>query len=366
MSITIQLHKEENGVNKANFDYEIELFTGKNKPKLNQEFEYLFWWTDAKKGLLSTVIHYEREYLDYIEGLVHEEVGQTTKPAEKNWWGRLSNPKQEKLLNSKITSSQFAIENNLAHPKTKIVTDVSEMNFAESKQYVLKNPYLMSGKGFMRFLGSEFQSTAKAWAEKQLKQNPLIFEPWLKKRHDFSTYIFLQEEKMESYFNLSNDQGNYKGTVVYSDPNSVFEDLEERGVNLDYYFQSLNLIREHYTQLGANLGMSVDSFTYEENEVLKTYYLSEVNYRKTMGLIALKLKKFLAANGVGQLLMVTKKDDCHFNHFTDYKAHFDGHLYDEKSKKGIILLSPPNQQFSTFFLAAHNKEELDNYLFLIN
>ncbi len=347
---------------RANFDYEFELFHNQKNDSINKQFEYLYWWTENKLDPLSTKTIYAEEYLDYITECLQKVISTSPAPYQQNWWGDLNDLKLERLLNSKLTSTQFALQENLAHPLTKIITNQNEINLLDDEMYVLKNPYLMSGKGFMRFVGKEYDRI-KNWAEKELKNNPLIFEPWVKKLYDIGTYIFLDEKKMESYFNLSNEQGNYKGTVVYADHNLFFEDLEERGVNLDFYLESLNRIQNYYVSLGATKGFSVDSFIYQEKQSAKMYYLSEVNYRKTMGWVSLKLKKFLDINGVGQFLIMKRPKE--YKNFIEYKQCFESVLYSREKKKGVLLLSPENHNFVTFFVAAHSKEELDNYLFFM-
>jgi hypothetical protein len=344
---------------RANFDYEMELFSGTSNLKINQEFEYLYWWAEDNLLSLSTNYSYPEQYLDYVQSLVKGEVSISKDKGQLNWWGELVDLKTEKVLNSKITSTQFAIEKNLCHPKTKIVTSQEEIQHLKNDYYVLKNPYLMSGKGFKKFRGDHFTEEVKSWANKQFMTSPLILEPWLRKKEDFSSYVFLQESKVETYFNYSNEQGNYKGTIVFSNPASIFEELEKCGVNLDYYFKFIEIVSDYYTTLGAKTGMSLDSFTYEEEGFKKVYLLSEVNYRKTMGWVALKLKKYLPSDGIGQLILVKRQKT--YESFEQYKMSFKNFLYEKDSHEGIILLSHHQNQFLTFFVAAKTEPQLSLY-----
>jgi hypothetical protein len=341
---------------KANFDYELELFSGQSNLKINQEFEYLYWWAEDELSTLSTKLIYSQDYLDYVQSFILNPIEVTNLNPSVNWWGKLTNLKNEKILNSKITSTNFAIEKNLCHPKTQIITDLNQIKDLEEIDYVLKNPNLMSGKGFYKFKGPHFSNQALTWAKKQIITTPIIFEPWLSKKQDFSSYIFFQENRIETYFNFSNEQGNYKGTVVYENPTSTFERLEEIGINLDYYLNFINTVSTFYTELGALDGMSVDSFTYEEEGGNRVYLLSEVNYRKTMGWIALKLKKFLPIDGIGQFYI--KKREKQFSNFDSYKKNFSDHLYQKNQKEGILLLSPHQNQFLTFFIVAKTEQQL--------
>ena len=344
---------------RANFDYEIELFSGHPNLKINQELEYLYWWSEDNLQSLATNYPYSEQYLDYLQSLVKGEVSTIKGKGDTNWWGELIDIKTEKILNSKITSTQFAIENNLCHPLTKIVSSIDEINHLKDLDYVLKNPYMMSGKGFKKFHSKNFSEEVKTWANKQFLTSPLILEPWLNKKEDFSSYVFLKEMRIETYFNTSNDQGNYKGTIVYGNPTSVFEELERCGVNLDYYFQFTQLVSDYYITLGAKSGMSLDSFIFEEDGLKKVYLLSEVNYRKTMGWVALKLKKYLPVDGVGQLMMIKRENN--YENFEDYKSLFNQFLYDSNSREGIILLSHHQNQFLTFFLSAKTDSQLNIY-----
>lgn len=342
---------------KANFDYELELFSKQSNLKINQEFEYLYWWAEDKLLALSTNLFYPQDYLDYVQTFISNPIEITNQKPTLNWWGELNHLKNEQILNSKITSTQFAIENDLCHPQTQIITEIGQIKSLDQIDYVLKNPNLMSGKGFYKFKGPLLNQETLSWAQKNLLIAPLIFEPWLSKKQDFSSYIFFQEKKIETYFNFSNEQGNYKGTVVYANPTSIFEQLEEIGINLDYYFNFINLVSTFYTNLGAFQGMSVDSFTYHEEGANKVYLLSEVNYRKSMGWIALKLKKFLPINGIGQFYIKKRQND--YSDFESYKRSFEDHLFQKNNQEGILLLSPHKNQFLTFFVIAKTPEQLD-------
>lgn len=337
-------------IHQANFDYEYQLF---NLPShqikaFSLELECLYFFTEHQPCELLTQKIYSNEYLDYVASLTGQMPQLTLTGIATPWWGSLKNIELEKKLNSKITSTTFAIQNNFAQPKTKIIHSESELAIAEERM-VLKDPYQMSGRGFFRFDNGELPK-AKKWAEARY---PLIQEPWLAKKYDIGTYYFPKIKQLTSYLNFSNAQGNYKGTQVWSNPVEQFDVFTGLGINLDKFFANMVIIKDHYLSLGATEGFSIDSFTYQDDAQTHCYFLSEVNYRKTMGWVTCQLKKYLNQYRVGELFIHKR-----INTYTSVRELLK--VISHNSPQQILLLSPPENQFLLFFLRANDQLELSS------
>lgn len=333
-------------IHHANFDYEYQLFGLKNTAAttISQEFECLYFFTESNPGQLFTHKNYSNEFLDYVEKVSGLSPHLTTVGKAEYWWGSLENLEVEKKLNSKLTSTQFAIENNLSHPQTQIILE-NESLIKSDELMVLKQPNLMSGRGFFRYDNNNFKKAVE-WSANKF---PLIQEPWLVKRDDIGSYYFTETGEIVNYLNFSNLQGNYKGTRIWQNPVHTFDELTALGINLDLFFENMVKIKDHYLKLGATQGFSIDSFTYLSNheKKIQSYYLSEVNYRKTMGWATHQLRKFLADYAVGELLIHKAKNR--------YPLSV---LLNLVNQEQVILLSPPENQFLLFFLKAQDKNQL--------
>lgn len=336
---------------RANFDYEKELFYGTKDEKIAGEFEYLYWFLEDRQESLYSKKNYSLEYLDYVQSITSSEP-KLVNSYSKNWWGKLINIELEKKLNSKLTTTELAIKYGWCHHSTKIISNITEIQLSPNTDYVLKNPNSMSGKSFL-FLNEKMPQLSNA--KKMLDDSACIFEQWLKREFDFGTYFFAEKDNFESYFNLSNNQGNYKGTYVFSNPLSSLDFLQEKGIHLDPYLNFINTIVEIYKKLGATDSFSIDSFKYDEG----VYYLSEINYRKTMGYLALKCRKFLNQEDVGAFVIHKPKNKFKSLHelLSAINAKYDFH-----SKEGALLFSPHDHYFLTFFVAGKDLAQVNQLL----
>lgn len=325
---------------RANFDYEYQLYGLNSAPvsDFSKNLECLYFFSENTSAELLTQNQYSEEYLNYVAETTGRFPTITRTGPAQFWWGSLTDIELERKLNSKITSTQFAIENNLAHDQTRIIKSVDEVACSSSSlTMVLKDPHQMAGRGFFQFDQSKI-GQAQKWAAGKF---PLIQEPWLKKNHDIGTYCFANGE-MISYLNFSNQQGNYKGTRIWADPVDQLSEL--KSLNLDLFLENMTKIRDYYRAIGATDGFSIDSFTYEDH----CYYLSEVNYRKTMGWTAYQMRKFLQQQKVGSLI-IHKRQKI-------YKTVKE--LLALINHPDIILISPPENSFLLFFLRGNDKSDL--------
>jgi hypothetical protein len=293
-----------------------------NSNKQNQEFEYFILWLENEA--LFTHKSYDDSYIRFINQFKKIELT-TDKSQVKLWCAEIWNKEKQKIENSKIESVTFGIKNELCHPKTKIIEDKIEICEGD---YIYKEEFGVSGIG--------------TWKYNQLPKNislPLIKDPLLKRKFDFSTLI--DGNKSTVYQNHIDDSFQYKGTTV--------------GMKFDYfewfekYLNNIDIIKNKFASIKGP--WSIDSFIYEENNTEKVYCLSEINARKTMGYITLKLKDFLFPDfKYARLRIITNKKIKH--------SFIHSRVFENFEKK-IIPLSPLDNIFSVFLIAEDSLGELN-------
>ena len=329
---------------RVNADYETELFTGGPGPKLvNESLEFLAFFL-VKDSILSQK-NYSDEYLKYIEDLTGHYPTIEKSGKAQNWWGSLSNIKLERELNSKVTSSQLSISNGWT-PDAHIVSNKDELPALKSGvSYLVKDPFEMSGRGFL---------IVKDISEIKLQNKTLIIEPLLKRKYDFSFYVF-PDGKEVVYENLVDAKFQFKGSV-FTNTGEDLRDLsfynEVSLLEWENFLKRKNEIVAFY-QKGISPGFSIDAFIYEEAGELKIHALSEVNLRRTMGLTAYDLGIKFGEENSHWLFLITKslKELGGF-------AFMHTRLASLVQQKKIIILSPGDTRFEMFFLMGNSREEI--------
>lgn len=311
---------------KCNIDYEFDLFEISKRPKnLVREFEYLFLLC-SNKPLLSN-INYSADYLEHLKRIGFDIPLITTQSSRsRNWWGELSNIPLEQNLNSKITSYNISKKLNMIHPSSAIVSSneelASHMGNHDYEDWILKDPYLFSGKGFKYFRKKE----------KPLIKNEVLVEAHLDRVCDIGTIV--GKDNYSQHINFVDSLGGYKGSL--SDENKEIISCEDKN--------KIELIIDEYLQLGAKSQFCIDSFYYIENKQEIFNPLVEVNYRKSMGYITHKLREFIQSK-LGLFFIIPSK-----------KLPYSLNAYEEIQEEigDAMLLSPKNNYFCSFFVAGED------------
>lgn len=324
---------------KINADYESVLFHGRPSSKANETIEFLAFFLDSRPILTSK--NYSSEYLNHVESITGARP-QTMKSGEAlNWWGALKDIELERILNSKITSFELALregwtEGSILSPKELMATSVNEV-------HLIKDPFGMSGRGFYKLVpGEELKLPVEI-------KTPVIIEPILKRRFDFSHYVY-PDGRVIAYQNMVDERFAYKGSIIEDKFSAKIQNLEFYNlISRDLWdkFEShLEIIQEHYTK-AKPYGYSIDSFIYDEEGKLLIHTLSEVNVRKTMGMLAHELCiRYGGTNPWGMLLLTASHKEQGGHQFL--KEKFKSEMNDKK----IILLSPEDSRFDVFLLNA--------------
>jgi hypothetical protein len=315
---------------KVNLDYEAYLFdlnyngNSQKSIKLIKEFEYVYFLTQNEKSILKNYQNYDADYLSLLSGFGFKIPD--FNPDEKqyiNWWGQQLNKELEGKLNSKLTSAGIALKNKWGMFDGAIVQSNIEANeWIKSfthKQWILKNPFGVSGSGHAIYQGQTFVGT-------------YLLEPIHERLFDIGTTFEMINGKLSNMFmveNVNSKNGSFKGGVAAKSV-TTFKNYILQKYNFD--LTELETITQEifkiYSELGANANIQIDSFVYRHNDTYKLYPLVEVNYRKTMGLVLNNL-----AQKINEKLVEWK-----VTHTDDYEKN-----------SNWIKISPKENRFKSYF-----------------
>ncbi|WPU65964.1 hypothetical protein [Peredibacter starrii] len=319
---------------KFNADYESVLFSNRPAPVINQALEFLAFFVDERP--LITSKKYTEEYLGYVEAITGRKPVLKKEGQAENFWGKLVNLPLEKKLNSKIESSKFIIDQKWCD-HTYIIHSLEELNGLDDRLYLAKNPFGMSGQNFVTF-----NKCAVDKVEPLLKYGAVIVEPFFDRKYDFSHYVFPDGKKI-CYQNLVDGKFQYRGTLFNNYQNASIENLgfysEISKTEWDKFQEQLESIISFYRAEGAVDGFSIDSFVYLERGELKIRAMSEINYRRTMGLVCYLLAEKFATTPWCAFLLAKA---------TQHKVI--------PVDKTMIQLSPGDSRYEMYFLSASDRE----------
>lgn len=290
----------------VNLDYESYLFdpnyheNSDQYLKINREFEYVFLPFAKTSDELITHCMFSNNDLDrYHEfGFEIPKMVLRKKQNVQNeiiyWWANKYNKELEIHLNSKLTSVDLAkmlgygFENG-----TKVYTGQDIKNhinqFPRIENWILKNPFGMSGKGHYLFSKNQL-------VPEHIVKSRVLLEPLYKRVLDLGTTYELENGQIKNKFhviNFNNHIGQFKGAATSLKPqfwSNLFENvLKIDSEKVEYI---LDLIADHYLKMSPQNNIQIDSFFYLNDEFkIEFYPLVEVNCRKTMGLVVNELAK---------------------------------------------------------------------------
>jgi hypothetical protein len=321
---------------RVNADYEVSLFHQKQAPQIiNQSLEFLAFFLDDRPVL--TQKQYSESFLSHVERVTGSRPQLVSSATEvQNWWGPLQNLPLERELNSKVFTAMMSEDSY-------IIKELSELNLPLGK-YLAKNPFGMSGQGLIPFLKGE-ETKISPLLE---KTGVVIIEPLFERIFDFSHYV-LPNGEIIAYENLVDSSFQYKGTCFrerdFPDRQhfSFFEKIKKS--EWDLFEEKLYFIIQTLKGRGVEGGYSIDSFVYKDSGELKIRPLCEINYRKTMGLIAWNLSQRYGSKWNLFLLGKGLYDKDSFQYIHEKISQLDQCLY----------LSPGGTRFEMFLIKAENE-----------
>lgn len=338
-----------------NIDYESVLYSGKPNPEFNRSLEFLPLFLEPKP--LFSTRDYPQSYLTYISDLTGKAPQFTSSGPTINWWGELKDLERERFLNSKITSTELAIKKgwNKQAFVLKSRKDLDQFS-SLSLPIIMKSPHEMSGRGFKVFQDLSEVKTSSL----NPGPFPFILEPLLTRQFDFSAYHF-SDGHLIYYQNLVDEKFQYKGTIFkdWRNPDlahlTIFDSVgTEQWARFEKAMEELRGFYLEHSR-GLRQSFSVDSFLYKEDGTLKIHYVSEVNFRKTMGSVTYELaRKFSRDRPWAMLLLMNSKKIA-----ADFKLMKEklSSILTSGEKSGVIILSPGDVRFEMFFLTALDSGE---------
>jgi hypothetical protein len=272
---------------RVNFDYEFKLFNHGISPKwgesINRQLEYVsLLWGGIEE--ISPFSSYDQHYLEKLRKLDFSLPSFSPFSDGSFFWGRELDYSLELKTNSKITSFEVAQKKKWLLPGEYLCTGALNLE----KGWVAKPVESVSGRGFIFDPRAEITNTFGA-----------IISPWVDRVLDISC-IYRKGRKF-FLINLNNSRGVFGGAIVLEEEN--LKDNIEAAYKID--FDSIqdfsNQIINEYESMNAHT-IQVDSFIYKTENQYKYYPLCEVNDRKTMGELALRLKDHLFAQDRAMLM----------------------------------------------------------------
>ncbi len=195
-----------------------------------------------------------------------------------------------KLVNSKA----FSFEQTKPLPGAELIFSWEElMKWIQKLEgpKVLKTCFGLSGQGHLLLPAA--QEKIQAFAEREFQEGrPLIAEPWAARKLDFSTQWMLEKDQIVYVGStlLQNDaKGRYSGTVV-GDEKKIFGAYFDR--LLEHKEAAMPALKK-MAALGFFGNVGIDAMIWGSDLL---HPIVEINARKTMGWVALEIRKRLFSN----------------------------------------------------------------------
>ncbi len=189
----------------------------------------------------------------------------------------------------KVNSKAFSFEEVEPLPHAELIHNWKELEAwinQTSGPRVLKNCFGLSGQGHLPIPAP--LDKLKNFVEKEFHaKRPIIAEPWVTRILDFSTQWIIHHDQSIEYLGStilkSDEKGRYSGTIV--------------GVEIGTHLVRHKEVAIHTLKKMAALGffgnVGIDSMIWGNDHL---HPIVEINARKTMGFIALEIRKRLFPN----------------------------------------------------------------------
>jgi hypothetical protein len=230
---------------------------------------------------------------------------------KENQITHFTSPQLVETLSSKLWSFPFS-KQYLKHAK--IISTTQELHEFFSSPIipcVIKTIDGFSSRGNRLILDQKELTTALfSLFDKILEKSCLIVEPWLKRIRDFSTQWLLDDQGINclgATILLNSTRGSYQGSLY--DPKDPF--LKKQYPAIEYHYSVVTPILKNIYDLGFRGNLGIDAFFYTLEEGYTLQPIVEINPRKTMGYVAIKVAE---NNRIESpiLLRLQEAKYCHF------------------------------------------------------
>jgi hypothetical protein len=210
----------------------------------------------------------------------------------------------------KIHSKVFSFKNAPKLKRSRLIESKDEaLSYIKSEKFpiVLKDPFGAAGRGI-----HVLQSKKEALGYIQNHSHyPVICEPFVDRILDFSSQWIIKPDNIRflGYCrSIHSRYGNYQGTIV-GDTKAIFQGFEE--FLKMHKIQAMKLLQT-IQKLGYFGHLGIDAMVYKKKDQLHLQPIVEINARKTMGYVTLKLRELHFENERVVKLQLLKTEDHHF------------------------------------------------------
>ncbi|PIK13926.1 hypothetical protein [Halobacteriovorax sp. JY17] len=300
-----------------NLDYENFLSGSSKKIKGASWFDHIFFFINTnEKSILKTTYKFSEEYLEHLLSLNLLSNKVSYKGASIPWWGKCVDLEKEKFFNSKISMTELGIREGWI-PIPSVIT---------KNEAIKKLTYPMIARAEWGFSGRGV-SVIRNLEDIEKISTTSVFSQFVEKYKDYGVTFNLNDKSFFIIENYIDQYGQFKGGELKSIDDSI------GGEN----FKILEVIRDKLASLGAKDSIQIDTFTYKDG----FHPFVEVNYRKTMGLMAHSLNRIFPEKFVywGILKITISKN---FKELLEVLSEFE---------ERVVLLSPVDKFISVALLS---------------
>ncbi len=231
-------------------------------------------------------------------------------------------------VTEKVASKAFSFQQTPQIPGSKLLTSKNEVNdFLKRGAFpkVFKSCYGFAGRGLYRVKEAQIEKypalikfLESEWREKR----PVIGQDWVEKVIDFSSQWYITKDGKIDYLGPTMNENTHAGGYLSS---TVAEKKALFGTFLPFLEQHLKIthpLMKKIASMGYSGHLGVDSMVYDQSQL---YPVVEINPRKTMGYLALKLLKMHPSSS---FLNLTYSSNIEGDHLPSYLGNiqFSKHL----------------------------------------
>ncbi len=315
-----------------NADFELVLQGLPPKPSLNATLEFFLFWLEPAP--VRTHREYPENYLRYVEALAGQRPRIVKAGEARDWWGSLDKFELARDLNSKASFADWLRARGRA---TGIVCRRWEELVAAvgEGEYLAKKSDGMSGRGHVKVRCSELEGLRSRFDFR----TPVVVEPLYARVRDVSALWLPDEERFIYYSNAIDSRFQWRSTTLDSD---AFDAAPEGSGD---WRELLAELQQDMHARGYAGHFSVDAFFYQRNHRTHFHPGSEVNARRTMGLIA---------------YLFAKRSRARFFRLALVPAVITGEAWEKLSRSPHArLLSPERNPFVWFAVEADSHMDLE-------
>jgi len=190
------------------------------------------------------------------------------------------------------------------------IETIEQITVQSQEPLLIKSPYSSSGRGLLRLAPGKLAKSEKQIISGMLKkQKQVSIEKLLDKHLDFSMQFECTANGGTNFIGYSifktNDKGAYQKSLLDNQGN--LEKQITKYISKDLLFQTRKVIAEKIQEMYAPFYsgiIGIDMLIYKAGDLFRLHPCVEINMRKTMGYLAVRLtEKHLHPDSQGELII---------------------------------------------------------------